>query len=179
MGDAGHDDAHLTGLGPAAHRVDHRADPADQRLTLHLRSARTSPGTSPAIVLLRGNKSTGVTDNAHVTRTIVLYGDPVLHSPCAPVEEFGDDLGQLVDDLFASMYAADGVGLAANQIGVGLRVFVYDCPGPGGGRRAGHVVNPVRISRSPVTRLLTDEEGCLSIPGQHADVARAATTTVV
>jgi peptide deformylase len=120
-----------------------------------------------------------VADNRRVARPIVLYGDPVLHRPCAPVESFDDDLGRLVDDLFASMYAADGVGLAANQIGVALRVFVYDCPGPGDGRRAGHIVNPVRISRTPVTRLLTDEEGCLSIPGQHADVARAARTTVV
>ena len=59
---------------------------------------------------------------------IVQVGDPVLSTRCAAVTEFDDALVQLLADMFASMYAADGVGLAANQIGVGLRVFVYDCP---------------------------------------------------
>ena len=58
-----------------------------------------------------------------VVRPIVQVGDPVLSTPCAPVTTFDDDLVQLLADMLASMYAADGVGLAANQIGVGLQVF--------------------------------------------------------
>ena len=68
-------------------------------------------------------------------RPITLYGDEVLHRPCAPVTTFDQDLATLIDDMFASMYAARGVGLAANQIGVALRVFVYDCPDASGERR--------------------------------------------
>ena len=65
-----------------------------------------------------------------VVRPITVMGAPVLASPCAEVTAFDDDLRTLVADMFASMYAAGGVGLAANQVGVGLRVFVIDCPFP-------------------------------------------------
>lgn len=79
---------------------------------------------------------------------------------------------RLVADMFASMYAADGVGLAANQIGVPLRVFVFDCP-TGGTRLRGVVVNPRLEEGGLTTRLLVDDtEGCLSIAGQHAVVPR-------
>ena len=61
-------------------------------------------------------------------RPMTLFGDPVLHSPCEDVTDFGPQLASLVEDLFATMYAAEGVGLAANQVGESLRVFVYDCP---------------------------------------------------
>ncbi|MYW45464.1 peptide deformylase, partial [Streptomyces sp. SID161] len=61
-------------------------------------------------------------------RPLTLFGDAVLREPCEDVTDFGPGLAALVEDLFATMYAAQGVGLAANQIGVGLRVFVYDCP---------------------------------------------------
>jgi peptide deformylase len=74
---------------------------------------------------------------------ITRYGQAVLHRPCAPVSSFGAGLAALVEDMFASMHAAGGVGLAANQIGAGRRVFVYDCPGTTGDHQAGHVVNPV------------------------------------
>src|SRR3954468_21386567 len=64
-----------------------------------------------------------------VARPIVTYGsDPVLHRACAPVTEFDGPLRRLLLDMFASMEAADGVGLAANQIGVDARIFVIDCP---------------------------------------------------
>src|SRR5699024_12051041 len=59
---------------------------------------------------------------------IVIAGDPVLHEPTVPVQDFDDDLRKLVSDMFETMYAAEGVGLAANQIGVSARLFVYDCP---------------------------------------------------
>jgi peptide deformylase len=61
------------------------------------------------------------------------------------VDALGPGLEALVEDMFASMYAANGVGLAANQIGAGLRVFVYDCPDSSGENQAGHVVNPAGL----------------------------------
>ena len=106
-------------------------------------------------------------------RPITIVGDPVLSTPCAPVGAFDDELASLVEDMFASMYAADGVGLAANQIGVGLRVFVYDCQDDDDVRHVGHVVNPV-LAELPADRRQLDDssEGCLSVPGPHHELAR-------
>jgi len=109
---------------------------------------------------------------------IIRYGSAVLHRPCAPVESFGTDLRALVNDMFASMYAAHGVGLAANQIGVGLRVFVYDCPDDTGENRVGYVVNPVLTTAGALAPPATEAEGCLSVPGQEAEVTRARVATV-
>jgi peptide deformylase len=81
--------------------------------------------------------------------------------------------------MFASMYAAGGVGLAANQIGVGLRVFVYDCPDASGEHQAGHVVNPVLRVQSALAPPETAAEGCLSVPGEEAEFARPAVATVI
>ena len=61
-------------------------------------------------------------------RPIRIVGDPVLHTPTQPVTGFDDALRELVADMFDTMDAADGVGLAANQVGVPLRLFVFDCP---------------------------------------------------
>ena len=112
-----------------------------------------------------------------VARPIVTYGaDPVLHRPCAPVTEFGRDLRRLVLDMFASMRAADGVGLAANQIGVDARVFVLDCPDADGEDVVGYVVNPVLTVLEPVgdePAVEVTEEGCLSVPGPYAELERA------
>lgn len=95
-----------------------------------------------------------------------LFGDPILRSRADEVTAFGPELAQLVTDLTETMHDDGGVGMAAPQIGVGLRVFVYDT-----GDAAGHVVNPV-------VEPIGDEEqvgpeGCLSIPGVRHDVARA------
>ncbi len=118
-------------------------------------------------------------DVSHGTaRPIVQYGAAVLHRPCAPVASFGAELESLVEDMFASMYAANGVGLAANQIGVGLRVFVYDCPDASKESQIGHVVNPVMATSAALAPPITDSEGCLSVPGQQAEVSRAAVATV-
>ncbi|MBC3842607.1 peptide deformylase [Streptacidiphilus sp. 4-A2] len=104
---------------------------------------------------------------------ITVVGNPVLHHPCATVTEFGAELSALVDDLFVTMYAAEGVGLAANQIGVDQRVFVYDCPDDEGVRHIGVVVNPVLDDLDPAQRNLDESpEGCLSVPGAYADLAR-------
>jgi peptide deformylase len=113
-------------------------------------------------------------------RPITVMGAPVLANPCAEVTTFDDDLTVLVRDMFASMYAAGGVGLAANQIGVDARVFVIDCPFvrelEGVERLVGHVVNPVL--RILDETLVDGGEGCLSVPGPRAELARAARAEV-
>lgn len=104
---------------------------------------------------------------------IVQVGDPVLANPCTPITEFDDDLARLVSDMFASMYAAEGVGLAANQIGVNAAVFVYDCPDESGQHQTGVVCNPVLRELPPQDRSLFEEpEGCLSVKGQFSPLAR-------
>jgi peptide deformylase len=110
-------------------------------------------------------------------RTIRIIGDPVLHSPTRPVEVFDDDLEALVGDMFDTMEAAEGVGLAANQVGVDLRLFVYDCPDETTRTRVrGVVVNPVlETSERPTTvpDEDEDEEGCLSVPAEAWPTGRA------
>ncbi|MER7168591.1 peptide deformylase [Micromonospora sp. NPDC000207] len=110
-------------------------------------------------------------------RPITRYGAPVLHHRCAEVTVFDDDLARLVADMYASMYAARGVGLAANQIGVGARIFVVDCADATGTHTVAAVVNPV-LHLPEARELVADEEGCLSVPGQHAEMTRSATAAV-
>ncbi|MFB8773704.1 peptide deformylase [Streptomyces broussonetiae] len=106
-------------------------------------------------------------------RRITEVGEQVLHKPCRDVTEFGPDLAALIDDMFLTMYIADGAGLAANQVGVDLRLFVYDCPDDEGVRHVGHIVNPVLEPLPPAgRRLLDDSEGCLSVPGATMEVPR-------
>ncbi|MFJ9698613.1 peptide deformylase [Streptomyces fradiae] len=107
------------------------------------------------------------------SRPITVVGNPVLHKECKDVTEFGEDLARLVDDMFASQRTAEGVGLAANQIGVDLKVFVYDCPDDEGVRHVGVVCNPVLEELPPERRALDDSnEGCLSVPTAYASLAR-------
>ncbi|OBH22343.1 peptide deformylase [Mycobacterium sp. E342] len=114
---------------------------------------------------------------------IRIVGDPVLHTPTQPVAVGADgslpaDLRELIADMYDTMDAAHGVGLAANQIGVGLRVFVYDCADDRGrtDRRRGVVINPV-LETSEVPETMpdpdTDDEGCLSVPGESFPTGRA------
>ncbi|MEU6255285.1 peptide deformylase [Streptomyces sp. NPDC047043] len=106
-------------------------------------------------------------------RRVTEVGEEVLHKPCRDVTEFGPDLAALIDDMFLTMYIAEGAGLAANQVGVDLRLFVYDCPDDDGVRHVGHIVNPVLDALEPAGRRLLDEgEGCLSVPGAVMDVPR-------
>ncbi|KOX01329.1 peptide deformylase [Streptomyces sp. NRRL B-3648] len=105
-------------------------------------------------------------------RRITEVGEQVLHKPCRDVTEFGPDLAALVDDMFRTMYVAEGAGLAANQVGVDLRVFVYDCPDDDGVRHVGHIVNPVLDTPTSGRRLLDESEGCLSVPGAVMAVPR-------
>jgi peptide deformylase len=108
-----------------------------------------------------------------IARPITVVGNPVLHRECKDVTEFGEELAALVDDMFASQRAAEGVGLAANQIGVDLKVFVYDCPDDEGKRHVGVICNPVLEELSADQRRLDDSnEGCLSVPTAYAELAR-------
>lgn len=131
---------------------------------------------------------------------ICIAGETVLHHPTRPILEYTEELAELIRDMYETMDAANGVGLAANQIGSDLRVFVYDCPdvegpggepltaaeiaGRGGPRRRGCVVNPVlETGELPLTMPDPDEddEGCLSVPGVtwprgRADWARVTGT---
>ncbi|MGI5348946.1 peptide deformylase [Streptomyces sp. CA-250714] len=106
-------------------------------------------------------------------RPVTVIGNPVLHRECKDVAEFDDELAALIDDMFASQRAAEGVGIAANQIGVDLKVFVYDCHDDEGVRHVGVVCNPVLEQLPAEQRVLDDgSEGCLSVPGAYHPLAR-------
>ncbi len=113
---------------------------------------------------------------AGTVRKITVVGDPVLATSCPPVTEFDADLAALIEDMVASMHAADGVGLAAPQIGVSLSVFVYDCLDAENKRHVGHFVNPEIVSTGgPIDY---GEEGCLSVPGPFHELPRPSVATV-
>jgi peptide deformylase len=102
-------------------------------------------------------------------RPILRYGEGGLHARAADVTAFDDTLHRLIDDMIDTMYAAPGIGLAATQVGVPLRVFVVDLSV---GRTNGNLivmVNPSFVEREG-TQL--EEEGCLSAPGFNATVVR-------
>ncbi|MFZ4576780.1 MAG: peptide deformylase [Myxococcota bacterium] len=105
-------------------------------------------------------------------RDIVPFPDPILKQRCAEVEVFDAELHQLLDDMADTMGEADGLGLAANQVGVSLRIFVMDVPIDDDTRTGRiEVINPkVKAKRGE----LKYEEGCLSFPGVHENVIRAA-----
>jgi len=104
---------------------------------------------------------------------ITRWGSPVMHARTRPVTAFDEDLRRLARDLFATMYAAEGVGLAANQVGVDLAVFVFDCPDKDHVRHVGVVCNPeVILPEGKDRNLETADEGCLSLPGAYAELAR-------
>lgn len=106
-------------------------------------------------------------------RDIRYLGDPVLREECEPVSRVDDEIRTLVDDLLETMYAADGVGLAAPQVGVSLRVFVYDVREDGA--EPGALINPTIVDAAGRQR---EVEGCLSIPGLSEVVERKDTVVV-
>ncbi|MBH1937645.1 peptide deformylase [Streptomyces sp. AV19] len=135
--------------------------PVDRRVRLQGRPVDAYPALPPE------------TERGSVRR-ITVVGEEVLSRPCREVTEFGTpELSALIDDMFLTMHVADGAGLAANQVGVDLRLFVYDCPDDDGIRHVGHIVNPVLDLPDPGSRRLVDDsEGCLSVPGATMDVPR-------
>lgn len=100
---------------------------------------------------------------------IVKYGEPKLEQPSEPVTQFNADLKRLVEDMFETMYAARGVGLAAPQVGVNKRLFVMDCAGGKDPTQKYVMINPEIIHTEGE---IVAEEGCLSIPGIYSKVAR-------
>ncbi|NUR55946.1 MAG: peptide deformylase [Acidobacteria bacterium] len=104
-------------------------------------------------------------------RPILRYGERPLHERAADVTAFDDDLQRLIDDMIETMYAAPGIGLAANQIGVLRRVFVVDLSIGQNANDLIVMVNPAFVEREG-TQL--EEEGCLSAPGFNATVVRPA-----
>lgn len=129
------------------------------------------PDTSPADEPL--HTPHGPLPEGGTVRPMTRWGTPVMHRPQAQVTSYDEELRTLVADMTATMYAADGVGLAACQIGVDLAVFVFDCPDESGCRTAGVVCNPtVTLPEGRDRRLDDGEEGCLSFPGAFAPCAR-------
>jgi peptide deformylase len=107
---------------------------------------------------------------------IVKYGNPVLETPAAEVTEFDTpELHQLLSDMFDSMYAARGVGLAAPQIGIGRRIAVIDCSNGENAAEKIVLINPQILK---VEGSQNGEEGCLSVPGFRENITRGARVTV-
>jgi peptide deformylase len=108
-------------------------------------------------------------------RPILRYGDSVLHQQARPVDALTPEIERLVDDMIETMYAAPGVGLAAPQVGVPLRIFVVDIS-------VGHDPNGLLVFINPelVERdgMQLEEEGCLSVPGFNATVVRPSRVVV-
>ncbi|WP_406481910.1 peptide deformylase [Streptomyces platensis] len=138
-----------------------RSRPVDRRVRVRGRPVDSYPALSAEAE--RGSE-----------RRITVVGEEVLSRRCREVTAFGTpELSALIDDMFRTMYVADGAGLAANQVGVDLRLFVYDCPDDDGIRHVGHLINPVLDLPDPGSRrLLDDFEGCLSVPGATMAVPR-------
>ncbi len=112
-------------------------------------------------------------------RPITRWGTPVMHRELEDVTVFDDALHSLVRDMVATMYAARGVGLAANQVGEQVKVFVFDCPDEDHESVTGVVCNPVLTLPEGEDRRLDDEdEGCLSYPGAFGPLARPDTAHV-
>src|SRR4026207_1603311 len=104
-------------------------------------------------------------------RPILKYGDQVLHEPARRVDEVTGDIDRLVEDMIETMYAAPGIGLAATQIGVPLRIFVVALSLGRNPAELIVMINPEFVERDGMQ---LEEEGCLSVPGFNATVARPA-----
>ncbi len=109
---------------------------------------------------------------------LVRHDDPVLLRPADDVPVADPGLVDLIEEMFDVMYTHQGVGLAAPQVGIAWRLFVFDCPDSRGLRHRGYVVNPVLAARTCGEGLIDAGEGCLSLPGMRATVPRAEHATV-
>lgn len=103
-------------------------------------------------------------------RTVIYIPDPRLRAMSKPIEVFDDALQQLIDDMFETMYAVRGVGLAAPQIGINIRMSVVDCTSDKSQQLV--LINPEIIESGELEAF---QEGCLSVPGVYAEVKRART----
>ena len=103
-------------------------------------------------------------------RQILTEPNPILRNKSLPVEKVDKELQELIDDMMETMYAAPGIGLAAIQVGVAKRVIVLDLSSKEETKKPMHFVNPEIITKSE--NITTYEEGCLSVPGQFAEINR-------
>src|SRR5262245_6837937 len=108
-------------------------------------------------------------------RPILKYGDDLLHRPAEPVGQITADIERLIDDMIETMYAAPGVGLAAPQIGVPLRIFVVDVSVGRDPAGLKVMINPTFVEREGMQ---LEEEGCLSVPTFNATVVRPSKVVV-
>jgi peptide deformylase len=108
-------------------------------------------------------------------RPIVKFGEHTLHVPASPIDDITGDLRELARDMAETMYAAPGIGLAAPQIGLPIRLFVIDISGGHDPRGLITLVNPEFVEREGMQ---LEEEGCLSLPGFNATVPRPERVTV-
>lgn len=108
-------------------------------------------------------------------RPILRYGDDVLHRPAADVDEITPRVAALIDDMIDTMYAASGVGLAAPQVGMPLRLFVADASAGQEGGSLIVMINPTFVERGGLQK---EDEGCLSMPGFSAAVPRPSRVVV-
>ncbi len=108
-------------------------------------------------------------------RPILRYGERPLHQSAADVATLDDTLQRLIDDMIETMYAAPGIGLAATQIGVPLRVFVVDVSVGRERKDLTVMINPTFVEREGMQ---IEEEGCLSVPGFNATVVRPSRTVL-
>jgi peptide deformylase len=134
-------------------------------------SSKAAPAEEPKA----GQVAADASAPARKIYKIVKYGDPILEKATAPVTEFDSKLEELAEDMFASMYAAQGVGLAAPQIGLGIRMAVVDVTSGKNPEAKIVLANPEIVHFEGEKR---EEEGCLSIPGFRGYVLRPQFVTV-
>ncbi len=108
-------------------------------------------------------------------RPILRFGEQTLHRPAAPVTEITPDVQQLIDDMVQTMYAAPGIGLAATQVGVPMRIFVADVSG---GRNDADLITFINPELVEADGTQFEEEGCLSVPGFNATITRPTRAVV-
>jgi peptide deformylase len=140
---------------------------------------RLMAGSEPARGAAPVSPTSAALPSGGAVRTVVRWGTAVMHRPARPVTAYDEELRSLVADMVETMYAADGVGLAACQIGVDRAVFVFDCPDDSGRRTVGVVCNPrLTLPEGKERKLDETEEGCLSFPGAFVECARPDTASV-
>ncbi|MDR0782590.1 MAG: peptide deformylase [Propionibacteriaceae bacterium] len=106
-------------------------------------------------------------------RRITRWGEPVMHAQTTPVSEFDDELHHFIQDMFATMTAAEGVGLAATQVGDNRSLFIFRCPDEDERIITGVMINPtLELPEGKDRTLVPEEEGCLSLPGAFVSLAR-------
>jgi peptide deformylase len=156
------------------HEIDHLNGPALHRPSGadQARDDHAQDGEAQARPSARGARAQGPRGRAAVILPIVQLPDPGLREVARPVTEWGAELGALARDMLETMYDAPGRGLAAPQVGLGLRLFVMDVAWKEGAPDPQVFVNPEIVDASE--EVVTREEGCLSIPGRTSRVARPA-----